>query len=152
MVRIGIACNQFASDGRLNRDLVEKGPIEELPARRTAIYEILKQRTKTSVTHISTPALLNAIGPIDRGYKDITQEDMDYTFNVDLYKPNPGELLFIPAINLITGAKNNMDYYLYRVVEELQRSPFKRDEILNHLLVENTADYYLENTFYTFLF
>jgi hypothetical protein len=27
MVRIGIACNQFASDGRLNRDLVEKGPI-----------------------------------------------------------------------------------------------------------------------------
>jgi hypothetical protein len=126
--------------------LVEKGPIEELPARRTAIYEILKQRTKTSVTHISTPSLLNAIGPIDRGYKDITQEDMDYTFNVDLYKPNPGELLFIPAINLITGAKNNMDYYLYRVVEELQRSPFKRDEILNHLLVENTADYYLENT------
>ena len=131
--------------GQKIKTAVEPGSIEELPVRRTEIYEILKQLTKTSVTHESTPTLLNAIGPIDCGYKDISAEDMErYAFSD--YRPSSDEMLFIPDVNLITGDKNNMDYYLFRVVEELQRSPFKRDEILNNLLVEDTADYYLENT------
>ena len=111
-----------------------------------SLYRILKKLVTSAVTHQASAELLNALGPIDCGYKDISPEDLkNYSFVEPRVEPDAAPL-FVPDVNLITGAKNNMDYYLYRVVEELQRSAFKRDEILNNLLVAATADYYLENT------
>jgi hypothetical protein len=116
-----------------------------LTVRRTKLYALVKSVMDPFITHDAPPELVRSIGPVDRGYKDILDtSDASYTApSLPVYP----DKLYIPLINIITGEKDNYGVYIFRVIEELQRSTLKRGEIMNNLIIdEHTDDFYLENT------
>lgn len=92
-----------------------------------------------------------AIGSLGKGYDEMTDEDYNnpnhrYTYikpviryecyneALDSYRGTDphcvNHKLFVPSTNLLTGARNNIENYISRVVEEIIRIPLKRRELI----------------------
>lgn len=121
---------------------------------------LMPEITKLMIDHVTsepTEGILQAVGPVDIGYDDLINDaDLiaQYKFNyvrlnirysctdpklaeyrqADIHCIVSGEeesdKLFVPPVNLLTGAGNNFENYVARLVEELIRIPLKRSEIM----------------------
>jgi hypothetical protein len=109
------------------------------------------------------------VGPIDKGFDELNQaeiKDGAYKYikpyiryecsnleNADKRKGDPHcnttdpskHKVYVPSINLVTGRKDNLTYYIDMIVEELLRMPLKRYQILDDEIDNLIIDYYVEN-------
>jgi hypothetical protein len=119
----------------------------ELQFRRGKLFALIEKQTRDSITREAAPAIINAVGPVTKGYaelKDVTYDSFKFDYRQG--QRFSTDRLFIAPVNLVTGDEHNLENYIFRVIEELQRSPLKRNEIMNNILIEDdSTDFYIEN-------
>lgn len=146
--------------------LVEEKDIE-LEEARDVIYQQISSVLKDHVTLDPPVGLEEAVGPLDKGFDELSEEDLkgEYTYlrpfvryechnpNMDKYREGDVHciskddkyVLFVSDINLVTGDADNYLNYTQRIAEEILRIPLKRYEILNDEMDNFVSDYYIRH-------
>lgn len=154
--------NKTDQDGRLVaaiEDVLSGGTIEN---KRRGMREILDPLIRDLIvtevdgngTDVLTGdqirAIEDAIGPLNKGYDQLSDDDYAGPYRYTYLKPviryechNPdldtyrgvdthcvNNKLFVPSTNVLSGIETNIDNYIGRIIEEIIRIPLKRREIL----------------------